>query len=38
METKTLLVYSTKDTKKGKLAITSYDKLKENKDWEIKKS
>ena len=30
METKTLLVYSTKDTKNGKLAITSYEKIKEN--------
>ena len=31
METKTLMVYSTKDTKNGKLAITSYEKLNENK-------
>ena len=31
METKTLLVYSTNDTKNGKLAITEYEKLKENK-------
>lgn len=30
METKTLLVYSTKDSKNGKLAITSYEKIKEN--------
>ena len=29
-ETKTLLVYSTTDSTKGKLAITSYEKLKEN--------
>ena len=31
METKTLLVYSTDDKKNGKLAITEYEKLKENK-------
>ena len=31
METKTLLVYATDDTKNGKLAITEYEKLKENK-------
>ena len=31
METKTLLVYSTNDTKNGKLAITEYERLKENK-------
>lgn len=30
METKTLLVYSTNDSKNGKLAITSYEKIKEN--------
>ena len=30
VETKTLLVYSTNDTKNGKLAITSYEKLQEN--------
>ena len=30
-ETKTLFVYSTKNTKEGKLAITSYKKLAENK-------
>lgn len=30
METKTLLVYSTNDSKIGKLAITSYEKIKEN--------
>ena len=31
METKTLMVYSTNDTKNGKLAVTSYEKLSENK-------
>ncbi len=31
METKTLLVYATDDTKNGKLAITEYEKIKENK-------
>ncbi len=31
METKTLYVYSTPDKKNGKLAITEYEKLKENK-------
>ena len=31
METKTLMVYSTKDTKNGKLAITEYEKIQENK-------
>ena len=31
METKTLLVYSTDDKKNGKLAITEYEKLSENK-------
>lgn len=30
METKTLMVYSTNDAKNGKLAITSYEKIKEN--------
>ncbi len=30
METKTLMVYSTNDKKNGKLAITEYQKLKEN--------
>lgn len=30
METKTLMVYSTNDTKNGKLAITSYEKIMEN--------
>ena len=30
METKTLLVYSTNDSKNGKLAITNYEKLMEN--------
>ena len=31
METKTLLVYSTSDKKEGKLAITEYEKISENK-------
>ncbi len=31
METKTLYVYSTDDKKNGKLAITEYEKVKENK-------
>lgn len=30
METKTLMVYSTQDTKNGRLAITEYQKLREN--------
>ena len=36
-ETKTLLVYSTTDHKKGKLAITSYEKLRENDQFTLLK-
>lgn len=34
-ETKTLLVYETKDKNKGKLAITEYRKIKENKRYSL---
>lgn len=34
-ETKTLLVYETKDKNKGKLAITEYRKIKENKHYSL---
>ncbi len=37
VETKTLDVYSTKDPKKGKLAITEYEVLKENKNYSLLK-
>ena len=36
-ETKTLLVYSTLDKKLGKLAITEYEKLSENKKYSLLK-
>lgn len=36
-ESKTLEVYITKDHKKGKLAITEYEVLKENKDYSLLK-
>lgn len=35
MESKTLQVYSTLDSKKGKLAITEYQKLRENKQFTL---
>ena len=34
-ETKTLFVYSTKDSKNGKLAITNYEVISENKDYSL---
>lgn len=34
-ETKTLLVYSTNDSKNGKLAITNYEVIKENKRYSL---
>ena len=37
METKTLMVYSTKDTKNGKLAITEYQKIDENNKFTLLK-
>jgi len=37
VETKTLDVYSTKDPKKGKLAITEYQVLQENKNYSLLK-
>lgn len=37
METKTLQVFSTKDSKKGKLAITEYEVLKSNKSYSLLK-
>ena len=37
VETKTLDVYSTKDPKKGKLAITEYEVLKEHKNYSLLK-
>jgi len=36
-ETKTLLVYSTNDSKNGKLAITEYEKIKSNKNYSLLK-
>ena len=37
IETKTLDIYETKDSKKGKLAITEYEVLKENKNYSLLK-
>ncbi len=37
METKTLLVYSTNDSKNGKLAITEYEQLKHNNKFSLLK-